>query len=111
VDADAADLPFENNHFDLITSNLGINNFEYPQKALNECFRVLKPNGEMLITTNTVGHMQLFYSVYETVLKNAKRMDLVSELNKQEAHRKTQQEFLEMFQLAGFQVIKTMVVG
>ena len=66
IKADAANLPFKNNKFDLITSNLGINNFEKPQKSLDECFRVLKPNREILITSNTVGHMRLFYSVIDT---------------------------------------------
>lgn len=66
---DAAELPFKMNQFDLITSNLGINNFERPKKVLDECYRVLKPNGEMIITTNTVGHMRLFYSIFEQVLK------------------------------------------
>ena len=104
---DASTMPFENNQFDLITSNLGINNFEQPQKALDECFRVLKPGGEIIITTNTVGHMQLFYSIYEAVLKDSDRENLIPELRKQEAHRKTVEEITRMFQKSGFQIVKT----
>lgn len=107
VNANALNLPFENNHFDLITSNPGINNFREPQKALNECFRVLKPIGEIFITTNTVGHMRLFYSIYEVVLKNEGLAESISGLKKQEAHRKTAEEFAEMFRKAGFQISKT----
>jgi ubiquinone/menaquinone biosynthesis C-methylase UbiE len=107
IKADASDLPFEDRRFDLITSNLGINNFEKPQKALNECSRVLKPNGEMIITTNTVGHMRLFYSVYEEVLKNLERSSLIPQLQNQEAHRKTAGEIMDMFKKSGFQIVKT----
>ncbi len=107
IKTDASDMPFQNDQFDLITSNLGINNFEQPQKALDECFRVLKPNGEMIITTNTVGHMRFFYSVFEEVLKNSDRAELIPELKKQEAHRKTNKEITAMFLNSGFQKIKT----
>ncbi len=106
IKADASDLPFKNDQFDLITSNLGINNFERPQKSLNECFRVLKLHGEMIITTNTVGHMRDFYSIYEEVLKSSERAALIPELKKQEAHRKTNEEITAMFRNSGFQVIK-----
>jgi len=107
IKADASELPFKNNQFDLITSNLGINNFEKPQKSLDECFRVLNPSGEIKITTNTVGHMRLFYSVYEKVLKNIGKSDLIPALKKQEAHRKTVEEILDLFKNSGFQIVKT----
>jgi SAM-dependent methyltransferase len=42
VEADGAALPFPDASFDLIVSNLGINNFAHPQAALAECFRVTK---------------------------------------------------------------------
>ena len=107
IKADATELPFENHQFDLITSNLGVNNFEKPQKALAECFRVLKQNGQIIITTNTVGHMRLFYSTFEAILKNTGQSELIPALKKQEAHRKTTEEILELFKNAGFQIAKT----
>jgi ubiquinone/menaquinone biosynthesis C-methylase UbiE len=107
IKADASDMPFQNDRFDLITSNLGINNFEQPQKALDECFRVLKPRGEMIITTNTVGHMRFFYSVFEEILKNSDRAELIPELKKQEAHRKTNVEITTMFEDSGFRIVKS----
>lgn len=54
-ESDASNLSFPNNHFDLITSNLGINNFENPNKVLAECHRVLKTNASLCLTTNLTG--------------------------------------------------------
>ena len=107
VKADASKMPFGDEYFDLIVSNLGINNFQDPRQVLNECYRVLKPNAEMLITTNTVGHMKLFYSVYREVLKTTGRSALLPQLERQEAHRKTADEIITMFQIAGFHIVNT----
>ena len=104
VKADASNMPFDNESFDLITSNLGINNFEHPQKSLDECFRVLKKGGEILITTNTVGHMNLFYRSFEKTLTELDLNDLVPALKKQEAHRKTVLEIKGLFQKSKFTI-------
>ena len=53
---------------DLVVSNLGINNFDDPDGALRSCFRVLKPGGRLVLTTNLVGHMAEFYDAYRDVL-------------------------------------------
>ena len=50
--ADARELPFPENHFDVITSNWTIHNIETEsdrQKALNEIVRVLKPQGVFVL--------------------------------------------------------------
>ena len=41
---DAAVMPFRNGQFDLIVSNLGLNNFDDPEAVLAECWRVTKPS-------------------------------------------------------------------
>src|SRR5579885_1602822 len=68
VEADAAALPFADASFDLIVSNLGINNFADPQAALNECFRVARPGARIALTSNLQGHMREFYTLYRVVL-------------------------------------------
>src|SRR5215472_8880890 len=48
---------------DLIVSNLGINNFDNPEAALQACFRVARPGARLFLTTNLVGHMAEFYEI------------------------------------------------
>src|SRR5258708_4308942 len=68
LEADAAHLPFQENEFDLIVSNLGVNNFTDPETVLIECFRVAKPHASLVLTTNPVGHMREFYALFHEVL-------------------------------------------
>lgn len=49
IKCEAENLPFDNDYFDLITIAYGIRNFEDYDKALLECFRVLKKNGVIAI--------------------------------------------------------------
>src|SRR5262245_60387496 len=63
VEADAARMPFAAAAFDVIVSNLGINNWEDPQAVAAECFRVSKPGARIALTTNFKGHMREFYQV------------------------------------------------
>ncbi len=46
---DSENLPFENNTFDAITVAFGVRNFENLDKGLSEIFRVLKPNGILIV--------------------------------------------------------------
>ena len=106
VIGDAGNMPFENDNFDLIVSNVGVNNFDNPPQVMNECFRVLRKKGRMAITTNITGHFKEFYEVFESVLKESGRKDLIPKLNKQEAHRGTDESVRELFENAGFSVYK-----
>ena len=45
IEGDCTNLPFENNSFDVITISFGLRNIENYNKALDEIYRVLKPNG------------------------------------------------------------------
>lgn len=101
---DAASLPFPDETFDLIVSNLGINNFADPQAAFGECFRVAKPGARMAITTNLQGHMAEVYEVFETALRELGREALVPALHQHIAHRTTVPEVQAMFEQAGFRV-------
>ena len=46
---DAANLPFEDDTFDVVTVAFGVRNFEDLGRGLSEIHRVLKPNGEVVI--------------------------------------------------------------
>jgi arsenite methyltransferase len=103
---DAVSLPFAEKEFDLIVSNLGINNFENPKKVIEECYRTLKRPGRLCLTTNTEGHFREFYSVYETVLKELGKDDLLPVLKAQEQHRGTDESIRELLEDSRFSVVK-----
>ncbi|MBR1680877.1 ubiquinone/menaquinone biosynthesis methyltransferase [bacterium] len=46
IEDDCTSLPFEDNSFDAITISFGLRNIEDYNKALDEIYRVLKPNGK-----------------------------------------------------------------
>ena len=48
IKADATELPFEDNSFNIITMAFGLRNIQNRKKALQEAYRVLKQNGELL---------------------------------------------------------------
>lgn len=52
--ASALDLPFKDNTFDCVTISFGIRNVTDVKKALSEFYRVLKPQGRVLILEGTV---------------------------------------------------------
>jgi len=97
--------PFPDNHFDLITSNVGVNNFDDPASALAECHRVLKPNGHIAITTNTIGHMQAFYTVFHDILKAHGNNEYIERLIQHENHRGTIASHRALLENAGFSII------
>jgi demethylmenaquinone methyltransferase/2-methoxy-6-polyprenyl-1,4-benzoquinol methylase len=47
--ANAEQLPFANNRFDMVTMAFGLRNVTDKQRALNAIFRVLKPGGRLLV--------------------------------------------------------------
>lgn len=51
--ADAQDLPFPDSSFDMVYSFGSAKHWPDPLKGLGECWRVLKPGGELLITDAT----------------------------------------------------------
>jgi ubiquinone/menaquinone biosynthesis C-methylase UbiE len=62
-EASATAMPFADGHFDLIVSNLGLNNFDDRIGAVRECRRVAKKGAVLALTTNLQGHMQELYSI------------------------------------------------
>ena len=49
VQADATQLPFDNDQFDAVTISFGLRNIVDPKKALAEFYRVTKPGGRVVI--------------------------------------------------------------
>ena len=49
VQADAMDLPFDDDTFDAVTISFGLRNIVDPKKALAEFYRVVKPGGRVVV--------------------------------------------------------------
>ena len=107
IEGDASSMQFKDETFDLIISNLGINNFQDPRKIFRECFRVAKPKAQIALTTNPKGHMKEFYTVFEETLKelslNKLEEDFLIHLN----HRLTPKIIRSYLKEVGFKITKS----
>ncbi len=106
VGADGSRLPFAPATFDLIVSNLGINNFAAPAAILAECARVAKPQAHLVLTTNVVGHMAEFYEVFRETLIAAGQSATLAALRTNENHRGTREGISALLEGAGFRVVR-----
>jgi ubiquinone/menaquinone biosynthesis C-methylase UbiE len=104
---DAADMPYDDGTFDLIVSNLGVNNFDDPPVVMTECRRVCKPGGRIALTTNLVGHMRELYEIFAQTLVETGNADRVGQLERHQAHRATPESLHALLSGAGFDVTDT----
>lgn len=81
IEGVAEDLPYEDNFFDLIISNNGINNVSDIKRTLSECSRVSKKGSQLVFTMNTEDTMMEFYHVYEEVLHKEKMFEEIKRMN------------------------------
>ncbi len=105
LEADAEHLPFQEQTFDMIVSNLGINNFADPPAVLAECFRVAKPGAQIVLTTNPIGHMSEFYEVFRQIVSEFQKPAYMERLQIHEAHRGTKGSLRSLLQAGGFHLV------
>lgn len=103
LEQDAATIDLPDASVDVVVSNLGVNNFENAEAVLATCFRLLKPGGSLILTSNLVGHMQEFYDVYREVLLDFGRPDCLLTLDANVAHRASIESLTLMLARAGFE--------
>ncbi len=100
VDGRAEVMPFADAEFDLIVSNVGLNNFEDAAAATAECFRVCRPGGTIALTSNLQGHMAELYVQAAGALEELGHSQ--AELQRDIAHRATVPGMIELLSDAGF---------
>ena len=105
--ADGGRLPFADASFELVVSNVGVNNFADPPGVLAECRRALLPGGRIAITTNVTGHMRELYAVLREVLAETGHAASVEKLLVQERRRSSRYGLTKLFEQAGFSVSRT----
>lgn len=62
-DLDAQGLPFVDESFDMITCLEVIEHLVFPEQALSEMHRVLKPGGHVLITVPNIQHVEYLFQL------------------------------------------------
>ncbi|MDC1068012.1 bifunctional demethylmenaquinone methyltransferase/2-methoxy-6-polyprenyl-1,4-benzoquinol methylase UbiE [Candidatus Kapabacteria bacterium] len=66
IEGDALDLPFDDNSINKCFISYGIRNVDSTEKCLKEIYRILKPNGKIVIleTGTPTGIVYFFYRLY-----------------------------------------------
>ena len=100
----AAAMPFPAATFDLIVSNLGVNNFEDRAAAIRECRRVAKDGATLALTTNLQGHMREFYEVFAEVLREDTAAS--QRLKDHVEHRATIANVRNLLETGGFKITR-----
>ena len=94
----ATSLPFPDEQFDLVVSNLGINNFKDPDAVFAECHRVMKRSATIALTTNLIGHMKEFYEVFKSTVAEEGNPEMLKALKKHIQHRASIEKVQSMFE-------------
>jgi arsenite methyltransferase len=103
----AESIPLENNSVDLIVSNNGINNVINIDKVFSECSRILRKDGQFVMTMNLDKSLIEFYEQLEIVLSE---MHLEREIDLMHRHiyekRRPLSEITAMLEKYGFIIRK-----
>jgi arsenite methyltransferase len=102
----ASVMPFADETFDLIVSNLGVNNFDDREGSIRECRRVAKAGATFALTTNVQGHMQEFYTIFEEVLNSSGDIEARNRLQEHVRHRATVASVRDLLENGGFSVVR-----
>lgn len=76
----AEKLPFEKEYFNLVVSNNGLNNVQNFQLSLSEIYRVMKTEGQLVLTFNLQGTMMEFYENFEKVLQEEGLLESIQKM-------------------------------
>jgi ubiquinone/menaquinone biosynthesis C-methylase UbiE len=93
---DAYSLHFGNDVFDTVICNNALQNMKYPQKALAEIIRVLKPGGRFISSVAGVGEAPIFKMLF-TVFKPFIKMPVF--------HKLKLDEMADMIRDSGFSIV------
>lgn len=74
----AINLPYEDNSFDVIVSTTTFHHYQQPRKVLDEVYRVLKPNGKLIICDTYLGSMLRYLNKISKPINEVTGMHLYS---------------------------------
>jgi len=103
IEGVAERMPFENDFFDLIVSNNGLNNVQDLVRVLAECNRVSKMTAQLVFTFNTNRTFIEFYDVFREVLREHGLWECEEKIDTHiYSKRKPLSEFKNILNAAGF---------
>lgn len=91
---------------DLITSNLGINNFKNPNHFYKVCMNWLKPSGRLALTTNLTGTFKELYDSIDEILREDEISLNENEYTRHLLHRGTIESITEEIKNSGLNIKK-----
>ena len=100
----AAAIPLPDGSIDLVTANLGINNFADKQTVYREILRVLRPGGSLCITTNPQDTFAEFFTLFRQTLQEHHLADLVRRLDQSVDRRSDRPSVCREFEASGMQL-------
>jgi ubiquinone/menaquinone biosynthesis C-methylase UbiE len=96
LETDVESMPFPNGHFDLVVSNIGINNFRDARAALRECRRVAKTDARLVLITNPQGHFGALYALLDAILHESGLEPARDALHREEEHRHSKHAIMNL---------------
>jgi ubiquinone/menaquinone biosynthesis C-methylase UbiE len=102
--ADVASSGLPDHSFDTITCNLGLTSFPDRFGALGAMWRLLRPGGQLLLTTPLQSAMREFLDTYYLTLRDLKLDGYLRALGQLVAGRPTIEETQKLVERAGFEV-------
>ena len=104
----AAKIGIDENEIDIITSNLGVNNFDERNAVYEEIKRILKPKGRLCITTNPIGTFKELFDLFKSVFQEMALIEELSNLEESIQRRNTRKGIITEFEDHGFALTKSM---
>lgn len=107
IEESAAKINIGDHQIDLVTSNLGVNNFEQKDAVYSEIHRILKSKGRLSITTNPVGTFVELFDVFSSIFEALKLKEEQISLAENIGHRNTEKGIISELKQHGFKLLKT----
>ncbi len=103
----ASAIRIDDNQIDLVTSNLGVNNFEDKGEVYKEIRRILKRGGRLCITTNPIGTFAELFELFNSILITMKLDKELNSFRNYIDHRGTKALIISEFESKGLKFLRS----
>ncbi|MGB0982884.1 MAG: class I SAM-dependent methyltransferase [Saprospiraceae bacterium] len=101
----ASEIDISDNQVDLVTSNLGINNFGDKGKVYQSVRRILKKDGRLCITTNPAGTFEELFELFRKVFEEMNLKKEQELLDEYIQRRSTEEAIVAEIESNGFELV------